>query len=315
MNTTVIGEGTTALEISSVSYMENSSGSVDYVTVDGAFSTEAVQTDPGDGEDGVPNRDGSGTGDGNGDGTPDSEQAHVISLLNATDDGYVTVASEEGTTLRNVAAVATPPAELPVGVELPDGILSFEVAGLTAGGSTTVTIYTTKAVTGYFKYGPTPDDPTDHWYAFEYDGTTGAEIREDRVVLHFVDGLRGDSDLAANGVIDDPGAPAVYTEVPTSVEDGELPGTFQLRGNYPNPFNPATTVRFDLPESAHVRVDVFDVMGRQVLSVPSTMMQAGANQTVRVDAGGLTSGTYVYRVMARTVSDVMTQSGRMTLVK
>ena len=58
------------------------------------------------------------------------------------------------------------------------------------------------------KYGPTLEDGTDHWYEFLYDGATGAEILSDRIVLHFVDGERGDHDLAANGSILDPGGPA-----------------------------------------------------------------------------------------------------------
>ena len=61
----------------------------------------------------------------------------------------------------------------------------------------------------YWKYGPTPDDPTPHWYEFLFDGTTGAVIDGNVITLHFVDGQRGDDDLTANGVIVDPGAPAL----------------------------------------------------------------------------------------------------------
>ncbi len=61
------------------------------------------------------------------------------------------------------------------------------------------------------------NNPTDHWYEFLYDGTTGAEILADKIVLHFVDGERGDSDLTANGVIADPGAPAILTPATSSV--------------------------------------------------------------------------------------------------
>ena len=51
------------------------------------------------------------------------------------------------------------------------------------------------ALVTYYKYGPTPDDATDHWYAFMYDGQTGAqifqEVQQTRVVLHLCDGQRG----------------------------------------------------------------------------------------------------------------------------
>ncbi|MFC1766679.1 PKD domain-containing protein, partial [Planctomycetota bacterium] len=56
----------------------------------------------------------------------------------------------------------------------------------------------------------TPSDPTDHWYMFDYDGETGAEINGNKIVLHFVDGKRGDDDLTENGTVVEPGAPVVF---------------------------------------------------------------------------------------------------------
>jgi hypothetical protein len=66
--------------------------------------------------------------------------------------------------------------------------------------------------THYYAYGPTPDNPTPHWYNFAFDGETGAEIGADRITLHFVDGKRGDDDLDPNnGSITHTGAQAVVT--------------------------------------------------------------------------------------------------------
>src|SRR5262249_47193292 len=48
-----------------------------------------------------------------------------------------------------------------------------------------------------------------HWYEFTFDGTTGAEFRDGLIVLHLMDGGRGDDDRLANGVIVDPGGPAI----------------------------------------------------------------------------------------------------------
>ena len=89
--------------------------------------------------------------------------------------------------------------------------MEFGVGGLANGAATTVEIFLEGGVTveTYYKYGPTAANPTDHWYEFLYDGTTGAEILTDRIILHFVDGERGDGDLTADGDIEDPGAPAV----------------------------------------------------------------------------------------------------------
>jgi len=72
-----------------------------------------------------------------------------------------------------------------------------------------ILVHAGQAVNTYYAFGPTPDDPTDHWYPFMYDGQTGAVIYSDRIVVHYVDGQRGDTDLTANGEIRDPAAPGV----------------------------------------------------------------------------------------------------------
>lgn len=166
----------------------------------------------------VPNLNGPGTGDGNGDGIADSEQGYIASLPNATDGSYVTVAAPEGTLLANVAFSGSSPGGVPGSVELPDGVLNFEVHADVAA-AVTLTIYTTKVPNTYLKYGPTPDNPANHWYEFLYDGTTGAEIFSDRVELYLVDGHRGDADLTADGTIVDPGAVALSNNQAPAAEN------------------------------------------------------------------------------------------------
>jgi len=101
----------------------------------------------------------------------------------------------------------------------------------------------------------------------------------------------------------------------TDTEDSSLPSEFVLRGNYPNPFNPTTTISFDLPETADVQVDVLDLLGRTMISVPMQSISAGANRSVSIEASDLTSGIYMYRVMARGVSSTWVKTGTMTLIK
>ena len=76
----------------------------------------------------------------------------------------------------------------------------------------------------YRKYGPTPDNPTPHWYDFMYDGQSGAVIENNCITLHFVDGARGDDDLINNNnVIVDQGGPGRgNTAVPTMTEWGMI---------------------------------------------------------------------------------------------
>lgn len=90
----------------------------------------------------------------------------------------------------------------------------------------------------------------------------------------------------------------------------EQPSQFVLESNYPNPFNPATTIRYALPEAAHVHIEVFDLTGRSV-SMLVDQPQAAGSYSVQFDGTGLPSGTYLYRMSAGAF--VSTQ--KMTLIK
>jgi len=150
--------------------------------------------------------------DGNYDGIPDNQQDNVISLRNTVDGSYVTLASSEGSGLENVQAMGNPsPEDAPGGVGFPAGFVAVKLRGVEVGGRATVTLFLPAGVAAvqYFGFGGTPDNATAHWYAFGFDGTTGVEVQPDRVILHFVDGRRGDADLAANGEIAGLGGPGV----------------------------------------------------------------------------------------------------------
>lgn len=97
--------------------------------------------------------------------------------------------------------------------------------------------------------------------------------------------------------------------------DTTLPDTFTLQGNYPNPFNPSTQVVFDMPEAGVVKVEVYDLLGRNVMSVPAQDIAAGAGKQVQIDGASLASGTYLYHVTVEMASQSITKVGRMTLIK
>jgi hypothetical protein len=151
-------------------------------------------------------------GDGNDDGIPDAEQNNVTSLPitegpNAS--AYLTVVAATGTVLNRVESIPNPsPTDVPEGTDFPLGFLSYGVSGLQPGATTVVTIHIPDGVlvTGYMKYGPTPSNPTPHWYDFYWDGTTGMQKVGNVVSLTFVDGLRVDDDLIVNGLVQDPGS-------------------------------------------------------------------------------------------------------------
>ena len=85
-------------------------------------------------------------------------------------------------------------------------------------------------VDSYYNFGPTEEDPEDHFYEFLFDGETGAEIFEERILLHYVDGGRGDHDLTVNGKILTRGGPVTLAErfYFPQVGDG-LVGNIQLQ--------------------------------------------------------------------------------------
>ena len=77
----------------------------------------------------------------------------------------------------------------------------------------------------------------------------------------------------------------------------EVPADYVLSSNYPNPFNPTTTIAFALPEAVDVRIVVYDVTGREVARLVDGRLGAGTHQ-VSFDATGLASGVYLYRIQA-----------------
>ena len=95
----------------------------------------------------------------------------------------------------------------------------------------------------------------------------------------------------------------------------EIPEDFALHANYPNPFNPTTTIRFDVPEASDVRLEVYDMMGRRVATLVNGQMAAGkyeATWHARSDAGtAVASGVYLYRMQAGAFESVQ----RMVLMK
>ncbi len=117
----------------------------------------------------------------------------------------------------------------PTDVEFPVGFFDFNVEGVESSASTMVTINLEPgtAANSFFVFGPTPNDPKPHWYPFLYDGETGAKIFGDRIEVHYTDGQLSDSDLSENGVIADPGAPALTQnpwQNPSSIGDVNFDG-------------------------------------------------------------------------------------------
>ena len=151
--------------------------------------------------------------DGNGDGIPDRLQANVASFYTYDDQNYLTMESAAGTKITNFRSLDNPsPITAPKDVNFSFGFFKFEIEGVGLGNTSKVTFYFTaeEKIDTYYKFGPTPNDQSNHWYKFLYDGQTGAEIVGKTITLYFVDGGKGDDDLSANGTISDIGGPGVF---------------------------------------------------------------------------------------------------------
>ncbi len=92
----------------------------------------------------------------------------------------------------------------------------------------------------------------------------------------------------------------------------QIPEVFTLVGNYPNPFNPSTTIRFILPQRSEVKLEVFNVLG-QLVALKTLGEQQAGEQNIAFDAGNLATGLYNYRLTMATTNAMV--AGKMMLVK
>ena len=96
-------------------------------------------------------------------------------------------------------------------------------------------------------------------------------------------------------------------EPPRQRVDPVLPPSFLLQQNYPNPFNPSTVISYQLARPAHVRLEVYNLLGQPIRTLVDEVREAGDHQTLwhaRDDRGrGVAAGVYIYRIVADGVSE------------
>lgn len=89
-----------------------------------------------------------------------------------------------------------------------------------------------------------------------------------------------------------------------TISKGNMPLKFELWQNFPNPFNPSTTITFGLPEASKVRLEVYDILGQRVaLLINSDELAAGTHR-ISFDGSGLPSGIYFYKIWTPHFSQV-----------
>lgn len=94
-----------------------------------------------------------------------------------------------------------------------------------------------------------------------------------------------------------PPVPAITAPIRSNVhqETNTLPHDYSLYNNFPNPFNPSTNIKFDIPERGNVKISVFDILGRPVKELVNKTEDAGS-YIVQFDASSLSSGIYIYKM-------------------
>ncbi len=103
----------------------------------------------------------------------------------------------------------------------------------------------------------------------------------------------------------------IFEYAQTGIEnESPTPGRLSLAQNYPNPFNASTVIRYDLPSPADVRLDIYDLLGRQVDTIEPGLQGAGTH-TLRWNAEGKASGVYFYKLRTKEHSETK----RMLLIK
>ena len=89
-----------------------------------------------------------------------------------------------------------------------------------------------------------------------------------------------------------------FNDTTTDVPDGlSVPTEFKLEQNYPNPFNPATTIKFSVPQMEQVNLKVYDLLGREVITLVNEEKYPGTYE-VKFDGSSLASGMYIYSFRA-----------------
>lgn len=90
----------------------------------------------------------------------------------------------------------------------------------------------------------------------------------------------------------------------------EMPTVFRLYDNYPNPFNPTTTIKYDVPRNSFVKIVIYDILGKLV-STPVNEQKSAGRYDFNWNASNYASGTYFYKMETESYTDIK----KMVLVK
>jgi hypothetical protein len=101
---------------------------------------------------------------------------------------------------------------------------------------------------------------------------------------------------------------------PVEISDVNLPNTFVLYQNYPNPFNPTTTIKYGIPVRAHVKLEIYNILGQKVETLIDAVQEPGF-YFFDIDASRFSGGVYFYRLTAVSEKSVFSDYKKMIILK
>lgn len=95
-----------------------------------------------------------------------------------------------------------------------------------------------------------------------------------------------------------------FSYLPKIEVEIEVPLQFAMHQNFPNPFNPSTTITFTLAEDGLTTLKIYDILGREVMTIVNGDLKAGLVHSVNFDGSKLISGVYFYKLESRNQSQI-----------
>lgn len=96
-------------------------------------------------------------------------------------------------------------------------------------------------------------------------------------------------------------------------QSSQLPSTIVLHQAYPNPFNPRTTIEYDLKQRAYVTLKVYNVLGQEIRTLINREQEAG-EYSIQFDGRGLPSGMYLYEIVVKSTDSKVTRQAKKMLL-
>ena len=120
-------------------------------------------------------------------------------------------------------------------------------------------------------------------------------ITEGNYYFRLVTTVTGDAEYSLVNAVNDASTVAKRSYNKILFTGDEIPVTYDLSQNFPNPFNPATTIQFQLPKNGFVTLKIYDILGKEVAALVNDQKTQG-RYSVNFDASRLASGVYIYQL-------------------